>query len=158
MKIYVHLWYLSQFFLKWEMCQAKVEKIRTHALCSITFFQNLCHLWDNGRARQATGDNIMRPMCCASWITKATDTHSEYVTLIAFTRQQWLRHRASLLRYTYVARPVYCKVPVVWTLIWFPTIYRWGPTSISKMIHLVKSGGRYDTEFTWSICCYCHCM
>ena len=33
------------------------------------------------------------------WITKATDTHSEYVTRIAFPLQQWLHERASLLRY-----------------------------------------------------------
>jgi len=29
-------------------------------------------------------------MCIARWITKATDTHSEYVVLIAFQLQQWL--------------------------------------------------------------------
>jgi hypothetical protein len=41
----------------------------------------------------------------ASWINKATDTHthSEHVMLIAFSSQQWLRERASMLRYTYVA-------------------------------------------------------
>jgi hypothetical protein len=39
----------------------------------------------------------------ACWITKATDTHSEYVLFIAFPRQQWLRERASVLRYTYTA-------------------------------------------------------
>jgi len=35
----------------------------------------------------------------ACWITKATDTHSEYVKkkLIGFPRQQWLRERASIL-------------------------------------------------------------
>jgi hypothetical protein len=27
----------------------------------------------------------------ACWITKAMDTHSEYVILIAFSPQQWLR-------------------------------------------------------------------
>jgi hypothetical protein len=36
-------------------------------------------------------------------IPKATNTHSEYVTLIAFPLQQWLQERASLLRYTYIA-------------------------------------------------------
>ena len=39
----------------------------------------------------------------ASWIPKVTDTHSEYVKLIAFPLQQWLRERASLLRYSYSA-------------------------------------------------------
>jgi hypothetical protein len=42
-------------------------------------------------------------MRVACWITKATDTHSEYVILTAFARQQWLRERASLSRYTYTA-------------------------------------------------------
>jgi hypothetical protein len=39
----------------------------------------------------------------ACWITKATDTYSEYVTLVAFPRQQWLRQRATRLRHTYTA-------------------------------------------------------
>jgi hypothetical protein len=33
----------------------------------------------------------------ACWITKATDTHSEYVILIAFPLRQLLRERASML-------------------------------------------------------------
>jgi hypothetical protein len=36
-------------------------------------------------------------------IPKATNTHSEYVIIIAFPLQQWLRERASTLRYTYIA-------------------------------------------------------
>jgi hypothetical protein len=49
------------------------------------------------RAGQVTDDNITRRMRFACWITKATDTHSEYVILIAFPRQQRLRERASML-------------------------------------------------------------
>ena len=45
--------------------------------------------------RQATGDNIIWRMRCACWLHKATDTHTEYVTLIAFPRQRWLRERPS---------------------------------------------------------------
>jgi hypothetical protein len=60
-----------------------VEQIKTHILCSITLFRKSWLLWDNvenyGRARQATGDTIMRRMRLACWIAKATDTHSEYV-------------------------------------------------------------------------------
>jgi hypothetical protein len=41
-------------------------------------------------------------MRIASWISKATDTHSEYVTLTAFILQLWLHERASMLRYTFV--------------------------------------------------------
>jgi len=37
------------------------------------------------------------------WIPKATGTHSEHLTLIAFPLQQWLHERAPMLRYTYTA-------------------------------------------------------
>jgi hypothetical protein len=36
-------------------------------------------------------------MCIACWVTKATDTHSEYVIFIAFPWQQWLHEHASML-------------------------------------------------------------
>ena len=42
-------------------------------------------------------------MRIACWITKAINTRSEYVILIAFPLQQLLHERASMLRYTYTA-------------------------------------------------------
>ena len=92
------------------MLQTKiVEKITTHALCSITFFLKSCRLWDNVekccRAGQVTGGNTIRRMRFAGWITKATDTRSEYAIHIASQRQDWLRERSSVLRYTYVVCP-----------------------------------------------------
>jgi len=42
-------------------------------------------------------------MRIACWMPKATDTHSEYVTIIAYPLQHWLHERASMLRYTYIA-------------------------------------------------------
>jgi hypothetical protein len=85
------------------MFQTKVvEKIKTYILCSITFSRKSCRLWDNvekyGRARQATDDNIIQRMRFACCITKATNTHWEYVILIDFPQLQWLRERASMLR------------------------------------------------------------
>ena len=79
-----------------------VEKIKTHILCSITFFPKSCRLWDNvgkfyGRM-QATGENIIRRVRFGCRITKTADIHSEYVILIAFPRQQWCRERALVLR------------------------------------------------------------
>ena len=56
-----------------------------------------------GRAGQATDDNILRRMSIECWIPKAIGTRSEYVILITFLRQHWLRERASILRYTYIA-------------------------------------------------------
>jgi hypothetical protein len=51
-----------------------------------------------GRARQATDYNIILCMHIACWITKDTDTHLEYVILIAFLCQPWLRKHTSMLR------------------------------------------------------------
>jgi hypothetical protein len=57
-------------------------------------------------AGEAIDDNIVRRMSFAYWITKATDTHSEYVIISVFPRQQWLRERRSVLRWTYIAYPL----------------------------------------------------
>jgi hypothetical protein len=54
-------------------------------------------------SRQATDDNVIQRMHFECGITKATNKNSEYVIIIAFSRQQWLRERALMLRYTYIA-------------------------------------------------------
>jgi hypothetical protein len=46
-------------------------------------------------------------MRIAHLITKATDTHSEFVVAIAFPLQNWLHERASMLRYACIACLVY---------------------------------------------------
>jgi hypothetical protein len=83
------------------------ENEKTHISCSITFFSEIRAVYEimwkkYCRAGQATVD-IIRRMRIACWIPKATNTHSEYVILIAFPPQQWLHERASMLRYTYIA-------------------------------------------------------
>jgi len=64
-----------------------VEKIKTHFLCSITFFENLA-------VREITCKDILEPdrphiairrMSNARWIPKSTKTRLEYVILIAFS-------------------------------------------------------------------------
>jgi hypothetical protein len=56
---------IAELFLEREMFRRNVvEKTKTHILCSITFFQKSCRF--------------------ACWMTKATNTHSEYVILIVF--------------------------------------------------------------------------
>ena len=63
---------------------------------------------------------------------KTTDAHSEYVILIAFSRQQWLRERALLLRYTYIACLV-CMVGnyvsmvlhIMHSLLWYTHLTVW---------------------------------
>jgi hypothetical protein len=39
----------------------------------------------------------------ACWIPKTINSHTGYVILVAFPRQQWFYSRASMLRYTYIA-------------------------------------------------------
>jgi hypothetical protein len=80
------------------------ENQNTH-LCSVTFFENcaiyeiMCtNIIDSGRPRM-----MMWHLRIACYITKATDTHSEYVILTAFALQQWLHKRASMLHYKYIA-------------------------------------------------------
>jgi len=59
------------------------------------------------RAGQAMDDNVIGRMRFECWISKATDTHLEYVILIAFPWQQWLRKK-TLLNITFI-----CKKHVV---------------------------------------------
>jgi hypothetical protein len=67
--IYIYfLSYFAELFLEWEMFQTKVvEKIKTHILCSVTFFRKPCRLWDNvekhGRVGQTTNVQTARALC-----------------------------------------------------------------------------------------------
>jgi hypothetical protein len=54
---------------------------------------------------EATDDNIIGRMRFVCWITKATDTHSEYVIFIATVLMQ----RLSVLRYIHIACPVFIR-------------------------------------------------
>jgi len=62
-------------------------------------------MWKNIVERGWQQTTIWR-MRIAYWIPKATNTHSEYVILIAFPLQQWLQDRTAMLRFTYIA----CRV------------------------------------------------
>jgi hypothetical protein len=69
------------------------------------FFENravyeIRNMEKHGSVGQATDDNTTRLMCIACWLTKAIDTHSEYVILFAFPQEKWLQERASMLLYT----------------------------------------------------------
>jgi len=65
------------------ICFKVVEKTRTHILYSITFFRKSCRLSDCVEKHcRATEDNIIRCICFACWITKATNTHYMYCFLI----------------------------------------------------------------------------
>ena len=69
MKTDIHLWsYLVQFFLEWEMLQTKaVQKIKTHILCSVTFFpENRTvyeKMWKNIVERGWPHDSMEHALC-----------------------------------------------------------------------------------------------
>jgi hypothetical protein len=98
-KTNVHFWsHFAHFLLEWEMFQTKVvEKIKTHILFSVTFFQKPCRLWDNVekycRAGQITDGNMAYTHCMLD-NQGYKYTHSGCVIHIAFPHQQWLRERA----------------------------------------------------------------
>jgi len=52
----------------------------------------------HGRNRQSSDSNIILGTHIECWITKATDTHSEYAILTAYPTAKWLSERASVLR------------------------------------------------------------
>jgi hypothetical protein len=85
-----------------------VEKIKTRFTFN-NVFQKLCRLLDNVEkyctAHQVTDGNISRRVRIACWITKATDTHSEYVIFIVLLPQQLLHERDLVYRYT----PIVCS-------------------------------------------------
>ena len=87
-------------FLGMRMFQTKVvEKIKTHILCPITFFLENCVVWEimwNYIVQPHRTQTTTWRMRIACWITKATNTLSQYVILVVFLLQQWLHKRASV--------------------------------------------------------------
>ena len=67
-----------------------------------------------GTAGEATDDNRIRRMRFACRITNATNTHSEYVIIIAFPRRKWLRERAVMLRHTRKYRDCLLNIYTRW--------------------------------------------
>jgi hypothetical protein len=70
-----------------------VEKLETHILCSVTFLEDHAVYeitWKDIVMLDGALMIIYGACTFACWITEVTDTHSEYVTGIAFAWQQCL--------------------------------------------------------------------
>jgi hypothetical protein len=149
----LHFWScLAQLFLKWEMLQTKgVEKMKkTHFRFLNFFYHKSFRLWNNvekcemnrGRPQMA-----IRRMRIAFWVPKVTNTHSEYVILIAFPQKQWLHERATIV--TSHVRRVLAAVTLQWAVllsVWYRQ-YLYGPDSVTPSISVWA--GQCDTV---SIC------
>ena len=66
----------------------------------------------------------IRRMRIACWIPKATNTHSQYVILIAFPLQQWLHERDTMLRYAYLGCLVNLLAPELFFSILAHPVYK----------------------------------
>jgi len=100
MKKSIHfLSYLAQFFLEWKIFETKVvEEIKTHFVFNNLSFENCAF---NEIVQKNFPELDKPPM--TTWrmrivrsIPKSTNTHLEYVILIAFPLQQWLEERSSV--------------------------------------------------------------
>jgi hypothetical protein len=78
-----------------------------------------------GRVRQATDENMIRRMRIACWISKVTDTHSEYVSVSTATMI-----RRTLLRVTLYIHLLSCRKELHRDLN-FNTLGRCGNTAIA---------------------------
>ena len=63
MNTYVYLWYLAEFWLKWDVSDKNyTENQKTHFIFDNIFFRKSYRLWDNvkkyDRSRLASDDNI----------------------------------------------------------------------------------------------------
>jgi hypothetical protein len=124
---YIYVRHLARFFLRAKMLQTEfVEKSKSHILCSITFssksvpFMGQCgKMVDTDRPQMTL---LIRRMHIACWMTRAVDTHSEYVILTALPRQRLSREYVSLL----------CLyIPRLYFLMWNAHEYIFHETSLS---------------------------
>jgi hypothetical protein len=89
MKTDIHFFHIAEFFSEWELFQTKFEeKIETPTLCSVTLFVDCIAvyevMWRHIVEKPDRPRMTIWRKRIACWITKATETYSEYVILIAF--------------------------------------------------------------------------
>jgi len=73
-----------------------VEKIKTHIFFYNFFFENraVCDIMWKNTVEPVRSRMTIRRMRIACWVSKATNTYSEYVILIAFPLQKCLHECA----------------------------------------------------------------
>ena len=83
-------WLLLRMRNVWDKV---VEKFEIHFVLNNFLFLRDMRLWDNvekyGRARLSTDGSVWR-MCFACWISKAINTHSEYVILLLYDNNGYI--------------------------------------------------------------------
>jgi hypothetical protein len=90
---------------------------------------------------------ITRCMCIACCISKATNTHHQYVVLIALQRQQRqqrLHERVSILRYTYIASRALYRFNCYLVSVQFNIQVVTTPTSIQTVMELMDKSSQFS--------------
>ena len=109
----------------------------------------------NGTGRHDTDQNTIRYLRNACWLTKATNTHLQYVIIIAFSRQQWVRERALLLHYTFIAclavLTKFCLDTKVLISQHFAEFFREGNTKCSDEVYNKVTGIRQHNKHLFGI-------
>jgi hypothetical protein len=82
-----------------------VREIKTYNIGSIIFSENsdINEIMWKEYGRTNRSQMTIWNICIACWVPNNTNTHTEYVILIAVQRQHWLHARTSMLRCTYIA-------------------------------------------------------
>jgi len=132
MKTNEHFWPYLGSFLLW-IRNVSDKSHREHQNTHFTFSNFFCFskITQYCRNWQAKDGNTMWHTRITCWITKATNTHSEYVTLTDFLLQQWLHECNSILHYMHTA----CRILTYWKVLkyqfswksaeWKPSCYTW---------------------------------
>ena len=100
--------HLAKLFLQWETFQTKVVDKSKHTFVFNNggfFLKKIVHLkiiWKKNIAESGRPQMTVWCMRVACWIPKATNTHSKYVIIIAFTLQQWLHEHISMCNTSFV--------------------------------------------------------
>jgi hypothetical protein len=82
-----------------------VKQPNTHLMFNNFFSENRAVyeiMWKNILDTDRPQMTIWR-MRIACWMPNATNTHPDYVRVIAFPLQQWLHKSTTMVRYTYIA-------------------------------------------------------
>lgn len=97
----------------------------------------------------------------ACLVTKATNTPSQYVIIITFPRQEWLRENTSVLRYTYIASLSCCKLFLLRLLcslyIKFETLF-YVEAPLALCPYFIKGYRLISSHILYIALCVCACV
>jgi hypothetical protein len=96
----------AEFLLEWETFQTKICREKTRICCSVRFlFENhaVCEIMITNIVEPGRSQMTVWRKRIEWWIPKSTNTHSEYVIIIAFALLQKLYESASMLPSTLIA-------------------------------------------------------